>query len=60
MLAVPGSGDPSTHGVAVIRAPWQSISPASNQVGLSNSGKARYGYRLQSTKPLTVVVAFGV
>jgi hypothetical protein len=51
---VPGRNDAATKGVAVIRVPWQSISPDSNQVGISNSGKARYGYRLQSTKPLTV------
>jgi hypothetical protein len=53
-VTVPGRNDAATKGVAVIRVPWQTISDNSNQTGISSSGKARYGYRLQSTKPLTV------
>jgi hypothetical protein len=49
---VPASTDPTTHGLATIRVPWQSIGTTSDNNTVS--GKARYGYRLQSTRPLTV------
>ncbi|MBK7865172.1 MAG: IgGFc-binding protein [Archangiaceae bacterium] len=52
VVAVPGRNDPATKGVAIIRVPWQSI--AKNADTNSMTGLARYGYRLQSTKPLTV------
>lgn len=52
---VPGRLDPATKGVAQIRVPWQSIgTKASGDTYTSISGIARYGYRLSSTKPLTV------
>ena len=34
--------------------PWQSISPANIGVGLADSGRARYAYRITSTRPVTV------
>ncbi len=51
-VPVPGSGDAATKGVMTIFVPWQSIGAVTDTNAVS--GQARYGYRLQSTKPLTV------
>ncbi len=51
---VMGRNDPATKGLRVIKVPWQSIGPASNVTGVASTGLARYGYRLTSTRPITV------
>lgn len=51
-VTIPGKDDPTTKGLQTINVPWQSIGPASDP--LSVSGVARYGYRLTSTRPVTV------
>ncbi len=56
-VAVPGRNDPSSHGLAVIKVPWQSIaatslSPITNP-NRSITGQLRYGYRLLSTRPIS-------
>ncbi|MFL5321262.1 MAG: IgGFc-binding protein [Myxococcaceae bacterium] len=51
-VTVPSKDDPTTKGLVVINVPWQSLGAASDQ--FSVSGKARYGYRLTSTRPVTV------
>ncbi|MFZ5471283.1 MAG: IgGFc-binding protein [Myxococcota bacterium] len=53
-VTVPGRTDPATRGLMKIYVPWQSIGPASNAVGVASSGLVRYGYRLTSTRPMTV------
>lgn len=53
-VAVPGRNDPSTRGLMTINVPWASIGPASAQDTVSTTGRARYGYRLTSTRPITV------
>lgn len=44
----------ATKGLRVIKVPWQSIGPASAAIGISQSGLARYGYRVTSTKPISL------
>jgi len=53
-VTVPGRNDPATKGLATILVPWQSIGSTTEVVGEAATGLQRYGYRLQSTKPLTV------
>ncbi|MBL8957820.1 MAG: IgGFc-binding protein [Myxococcaceae bacterium] len=53
-VTVPGRDDPATKGLATIAVPWQTVSAHAEAVGESATGLARYGYRIQSTKPLTV------
>lgn len=52
-VTVPGQNDPS-RGLSRIAVPWQSISPASTPTGEAITGRARYAYRLTSTRPITV------
>ncbi|MDP2276550.1 MAG: IgGFc-binding protein [Archangium sp.] len=53
-VTVPGRNDPATRGLVKIPVPWQSIGPANAQTGNALTGRARYGYRLTSTRPVTV------
>jgi len=53
-VSLPGRTDPVTRGLLKIPVPWQSISPSNVFPGNANSGRARYGYRLTSTRPVTV------
>ncbi|MDP1821783.1 MAG: IgGFc-binding protein [Archangium sp.] len=53
-VTVPGRNDPATKGLLKIPVPWQSITPASVFTGNAYSGRARYAYRLTSTRPVTV------
>lgn len=53
-VTVPGRGDPATKGLLKIPVPWQSISPANANTGDAFTGRARYAYRLTSTRPVTV------
>lgn len=53
-VTVPGRTDPATKGLLKIPVPWQSLTPASAQTGTAVTGRARYAYRLTSTKPVTV------
>ncbi len=46
--------DGASKGLAVIKVPWQSIGAANATVGLGVAGKQPYGYRLVSTRPITV------
>lgn len=52
LVNVPPRTDPATRGLVVIKVPWQSIGNASDALGVT--GRARYGYRLTSTRPVTV------
>ncbi len=52
LVNVPPRTDPATRGLVVIKVPWQSIGSASDVLGVS--GRARYGYRLTATRPVTV------
>ena len=51
---VPGRNDPATKGLVKIPVPWQSISPQNASVGNAYTGRARYAWRLTSTRPVTV------
>ncbi|MBI3185759.1 MAG: IgGFc-binding protein [Myxococcales bacterium] len=53
-VTVPGRNDAATKGLQVIYVPWQSIGPASNPTGVASTGLARFGYRITSTKPITL------
>lgn len=53
-VTVPGRTDPTTRGLVKIPVPWQSISPDATPTGDANTGRARYAYRLTSTRPVTV------
>jgi hypothetical protein len=53
-VTVPGRTDPATKGLLKIPVPWQSITPSSALTGTAYTGRARYGYRLTSTRPVTV------
>lgn len=53
-VTVPGRTDPATKGLLKVPLPWQSITPANAGVGMSNTGRARYAYKLTSTRPVTV------
>ena len=53
-VTVPGRTDPVTKGLLKIPVPWQSITPSSAFTGNGYTGRARYGYRLTSTRPVTV------
>lgn len=44
----------ASKGLSVIHVPWQSIGASSMPVGVSATGLARYGYRITSTRPVTV------
>ncbi len=51
-LSLPANTDPATRGLVTIKVPWQSLGGSSEALGVS--GRARYGYRLTSTRPVTV------
>lgn len=57
-VTVPGRLDPMTRGLAVIRVPWQSVGDhptmANGFDSDSQSGLKRFGYRITSTRPITV------
>lgn len=53
-VTVPGRNDPTTKGLLRIPVPWQSITPATATIGNAYSGRARYAYRLTSTRPVTL------
>lgn len=53
-VTVPGRNDTATRGLLKINVPWQSITPSSADTGTVVTGRARYGYRLTSTRPITV------
>lgn len=53
-VPVPGRNNPATKGLVKIPVPWQSVTPAAAVAGAGNSGRARYGYHLTSTRPVTV------
>lgn len=57
-VPVPGRLDPMTRGLAVIRVPWQSVgdhpASANGYDSTSQSGLKRFGYRITSTRPITV------
>jgi len=53
-VTVPGRTDAATKGLVKIAVPWQAITPDSKPVGTSLTAKARTGYHLVSTKPITV------
>ena len=53
-VTVPGRNDAATKGLATIQVPWQSVGSATEIDTESATGIRRFGYRLQSTKPLTV------
>ncbi len=50
-ISVPGRLDGATKGLMVIKVPWQSLGSSS---GASVSGQARWAYRVQSSRPVTV------
>lgn len=52
-VTVKGRNDP-TKGLLKIPVPWQSVSPDSAEAGAGISGRARYGYRVTSTRPITL------
>lgn len=52
-VSLPGRNDPATKGLLKIPVPWQSISPNALNAGEGNSGRARYAYRLVSTRPVS-------
>ena len=49
---VKGKNDVATKGLATIRVPWQSIGTSTE--GSGASGLERYGYKISSTRPVTV------
>ncbi|MEW6433209.1 MAG: IgGFc-binding protein [Myxococcota bacterium] len=53
-VTVPARTDPATRGLLKIAVPWQSITPASAETGTVVTGRARYGYRITSNRPITV------
>ncbi len=53
-VTVPGRTDPATRGLLKVPVPWQSITPSTAGAGTSNTGRARYAYKLTSTRPVTV------
>lgn len=53
-VTVPGKNDAATKGLVKIPVPWQSITPAAAATGTALTGRARYAYRLTSTRPVTV------
>lgn len=53
-VTVPGRNDSATRGLMKIPVPWQSLAAASADVGTAVTGRARYAYRLTSTRPVTV------
>jgi IgGFc binding protein len=52
-VVVPGRLDASTKGLMTINVPWQSIGTAAALDTESTTGRARYGYRLVSSRPIT-------
>lgn len=44
----------ASKGLTVVKVPWQSIGPASAAVGVAQTGKQPYAYRITSTRPVTV------
>lgn len=53
-VTVPGRNDTATKGLVKIPVPWQSLTPANASTGTGTTGQARYGWRLTSTRPITV------
>ncbi|MFT3707749.1 MAG: IgGFc-binding protein [Archangium sp.] len=53
-VTVPGRTDPVTKGLVKIPVPWQSITPSNQIVGLADTGRQRWAYRLTSNRPVTV------
>lgn len=60
---VPGRNDPTTHGLVTINVPWQSVAQQTCagstttgcvDVGVGVTAQSRYGYRVQSTRPITL------
>ncbi|MBX5482976.1 MAG: IgGFc-binding protein [Myxococcaceae bacterium] len=52
-VPVDGKNAPS-KGLTVVKVPWQSIGSGSATTGVSVTGKARYAYRIVSSRPVTV------
>ncbi|MHB8872394.1 MAG: IgGFc-binding protein, partial [Myxococcaceae bacterium] len=56
-VTVPGRND-VTKGLMTIKVPWQSVGPTdlapATNPNVSTTGQKRYGYRLVSTRPMTV------
>lgn len=52
-VTVPGKNDPATSGLMKIPVPWQAITPPTAATGTLQTGRARIGYRLTSTRPIT-------
>lgn len=53
-VTVPGRGDAATRGLVKIAVPWQSVTPNTAPIGSALTARARYAYRLTSTRPVTV------
>jgi hypothetical protein len=53
-VTVPGRTDPTTRGLVRIPVPWQSITPDGIASGEAYTGRARYAYRVTSTRPITL------
>lgn len=53
-VTVPGRLDATTKGLMRIPVPWQSIGTSAALDTESSTGRARYGYRLVSSRPITV------
>lgn len=52
---VPGRTDPATKGLAVAKVPWQSIGYTNkDNPNDSITGRARFAYRITSTRPITM------
>jgi len=52
-VTVPPRTDPQTRGLAVVYVPWQSIG-AYNASSASSTGKERFGYRVNSSRPVAL------
>jgi hypothetical protein len=51
-VTLPPKTDSATKGQVTIKVPWQSLKPSTEPLGVT--GRARYGYQLSSTRPMTV------
>jgi hypothetical protein len=52
-VTVPGRNDVGTKGLMTIYVPWQSIGTAAAVDTEASTGRARYGYRIVSSRPIT-------
>jgi hypothetical protein len=50
-VALPSNTDATTRGVVTVRVPWQALGTGTNS---GVSGLQRYGYRITTTRPVTV------